>query len=284
MTSKQNQQPSPIYVFVVISLAAFLTLFTLWRRPRPQYVASVVVPVAASYGDQAAKQSHSGHINSLRQQLLNADFVMQSLKNAGIMKGEAKPEMLDIADEIASRMRLDLFNSQNNTVLKLSMLTKHPVVGTTVLDQMVQDYQSSIGASATAPTASAATASRVRGESIHASSLVLLILCSALVGIGGLMLLEQSKETAVLLTENEVMATTQLPVLADFSRHLAVPARTRQLAWRRRFRTAVSVAEIAIAAAIVLMIYNMATQHSFSNLLFSDPLSAYSDAVCRILG
>lgn len=274
MFSKRKNQPSPTYVFVVLSLAAFLTLFTLWRRPVAQYVASVSVMPPASFADDELPEPDRLH--ALQAALLSPESVLQALQHADMMDGDGQPEMLEIAAEIASRMRVTSAPADGKLFFQLALRTEHPGVALKLLEQMLEDTS----LLAAAP----ATATRMRGTAIPASSLVLLILCSVLVGVGGLMLSEQSKQSPVLVTEDEVMETANLPVIVDFTRDMELPARTRQIAWRRRFGSAVRAAELAIAATIVLILYNVLTQHAFSDLLVSDPLSAYSEALGRFLG
>ncbi len=286
MLSKSSSGlPSPVYVFVVLSLAAFLLLFTVWRRPRAQYNTQVTIRAKEMIGQEVATNEELLAMSAeLREELLSPESVLQSLQNAGMIRGDGQPEMLSIAGEIAGRMRAHYFTNEGQAFMRVSLLTEHPEVGMTLLNQMMADLQSLAAKNDTMLEINPSIAKRIRGAAVSPSSLMLLVLCSSLVGILGLALLEQAKEREVLLTHDDVIATSRLPVIADFAVEAEIPERMKQIAWKRRFRFAICVAEIAIAAVVLLMLFNTATQKPFPNLLLQDPLAAYNDALYRLLG
>ncbi len=132
--STSSSKPSSVYVFVVMSLAAFLTLFTICRQPATQFVAEVRIALP----DDA--ESDTFPIDHVRQSLLDPPRVLNSLRQAGMIHGDANPEMLKIAAEITSRMRIDSYVAQDKQQFaKLSLATEHPKVGTHLLEQMMFD-------------------------------------------------------------------------------------------------------------------------------------------------
>ena len=275
--SEPSKLPSSAYVFVVVSLAAFLTLFTIWRKPAPEFVARVDVPLHS-----LAEAQGSMDMTDVQAELLDPECILQALVNSGMLSGDAQVEMLKIANEIAARMRLHVGDSQSEPSLpQLSLRTQHPDMAIRLLDQLLLDRDANVPDADL--SAQPATAQRIKGAVIPVGSLVLLMLCSLLVGTGGLMLLEQSQTPRTLLTKGDVVAITKLPVVMDFTSRIDLPERTAHMAWKRRFRTAVRVAEVAVAAAILLMVYNVITQQAFVGLLVTDPLAAYSEALGRML-
>jgi len=283
-SKSSSDQPSPVYVFIVLSLAAFLTLFTVWRRPRAQYSTEVAVRASERVQDATTDEELLAMSAELRKELLSPESVLQSLQNAGMVRGDAKPEMLAIAGEVAGRMQANYFSNQDQAFMRVGLRTEHPKVGETLLNQMMLDLKDQVSKNGTTLEVNSAISRRIRGTAVAPSSLLLLILCSSLFGILGLALLEKTKDGEVLLTNKDVTTTARLPVIADFASDQEIPERTRQLAWHRRFQLVVRVAEVSIAAVVLLMFYNLATQQPFPNLLVQDPLAAYNDALGRLLG
>ena len=271
MIGSSSEAPSPIYVFTTISLAAFLAMFFFLRSPHSQYNAYVTITASESSHDEDPGR----FVSELRDQLLNAEHVRDSLVNAGMLSGDANQQMLAIAEEISSRMRVLPAQSKGKNSARLVLLTEHPEVGGKLLKQMAADAESEVAGKF---LASPPLASRVPGTAITPSNLLVLLLSSSLVGVGGLVLREQSLGSPVLFTENEVTQVSKLPVLANFS-NATDPRRDQTIAWRKGTSWAIRGAEFAVSAAILLMLFNAATSRPFVNLLVTDPLAAYSQAI-----
>lgn len=286
MLSKSSKQPSPAYAFVVISLAAFLILFTIVRRPQTQYITHVRIPVnLESANPGAVSTGTADKLAPIRSVLLSPEFVLDSLRQAGMVQGDTTPALKAVATEIVSRMQIAIPNRENLNDVRLLLATDHPSVGMKMLDQMMADLkQHEIASELGLGTLAAAHAGRIRGSAIAAPNLLLLIMTSALVGLGCLVWLDQTNRLSqhVVLTTDDVTAVTGLPVLADFMADQALPARDQRQSRRFRFRLAMRGAEASVATVALLMVVNVATVQAFSDLLIHDPLTAYSEALTRI--
>ena len=288
----KTTQPSPVYVFVVLSLAAFLTLFTFCRKPGIVYRTEVLFRQALQSSEVADSKAGTAAIEkTLEQQLLDPEFVLSAMRRGEMIRGATTPETLAIAASIAKRMNVHAHAAQGETLLRLSLITERPKAGLRLLDAMSQQFS----AETTGPMANAeirsfpATIADRRGGTIDSLSWFLLSIASACVGVFGLVLRDRAEKPSLLISNEQ--AEQVLPVVADFSddAHEEL-AGTRevvaeeQLVRSRTLTAVLRVAEVAVAAAFLLMVFHLATKDTLLDRFVSDPLAAYGEVLTYVIG
>lgn len=271
---------SPIYAFVVLSLAAFLTMFTFCRKPGIVFETQSVFQLSQLPAGVDLDQVREG----LEETMLAPEYVLDAMRNADIIRGDTSPETLAIAKNIARRMRLSTATQHDQNYARLTLVTERPEAGMDLLNGMVKTLQPADAASG-ALEAYPATITRQRGGSINAERLLVLCIAAAVVGLFGLVLCDRAKKSPILLTNEDVTTVTGVPVVGDFfDESTAHEARERQIYRQRSFSFALRIAELGVAAVFVLMVYQLATKDALLNRFLIDPLAVYGEVLTRVIG
>lgn len=285
-----RHQPSPPYVFVVLSLAAFLTLFTLFCSRKTIYETTADIQLSAARLQQlpmnpSQRGQRLDELTILRDTaavtLLKGDFIFDALSHADMLGGEKSPEKLQIANDIASRMRVDLVDSNEAPRVRLALVTENPAAGIRLLDSMLNDFQDN---SATLIERHPARISRRHGGTLSSFGLLQLSFVSAIVGCLGLALLYGSTSGSTLLNRRQVSRISGLPVLAHVGDATTIPVRDRQLVRSRALQVGLRTAELVVAAVFALMVYHLTTKDALMTRFVDDPLAAYGEVLAKFVG
>ena len=290
MSASPRVLPSPVYVFVVLSLAAFLALFTVVRKQGLVYETSIAYSVNVANPDQLPTELVDALRVQAESKMTTPEFVLDSMRHAEIVAAncESTPEALEIAQGIADRMRfrsIPIENQASRTAAsarrELVLVTERPKAGIRLLDSMLADLaRSSKHEIASFP----ATIIHQHGGSVSPTGLLMLIVSSGMVGFLGLMLHESSKQTPVLYTNDDVTEIAGVPVVADFVEDQTFPDREAIMVRRRAFRFAVRTAELVIAAVFLVMICNLFVRDALMTRFVSNPLAAYGEVLASLTG
>lgn len=295
-----NAQPGRLYVFVVLSLAAFLCLFMMFRDRSQIFETSVVFrPVSMNGGEVAADQLEVARSDA-QIRLVTPEFILDSLQDAGVVSGDATPELLEISGEIASRMRMRATTSGKNVFLELSLITERPAAGIRLLDSMMARCESMAGdtdspaviqaspagiqASPAGIRASPAAVSQQQARAITRDNLAKISLASLACGWMGLLLRRRSLSGSRLVTKVDVADTAGVPVVGDFVERFQLPERDRVMVRRRTLRAGLHFAELVVAAVFLLMMFQLATREALLSQFVDNPLAAYSEVLTRVMG
>lgn len=276
--------PSPTYVFVVLSLAAFLTMFTFCRAPGINYEIQAAFFSTAMDGKPLSDQRRAELVSELRAKALTPEFVLAALRSAEMIRGDATPEMLKIGEEISGRMRVRMVTAGARHVGQFSLQTDHPQAGKRLLDSLTENLETTECFEAGSLVSVPSELTRISGGSITSGTLMALLIVASLVGQIGLMLTNRLQNTPVPYTKEEVQETTGLPVIAELVPAASAPKHERHIARRRRLKQATRVAEIGIAAVFTVMLYQFATRESMFARFVADPLAAYGEVLTRVIG
>ena len=282
-----REQPSPPYVFVVLSLAAFLTLFTLFCSRKTIYETYADIRLSATESQQAARtrREQMSDLTILRDSaaatLLNAESIFEALKHANMLGGDRSPEKLQISKDIASRMRVDVIDGGNDPKVQLALVTENPAAGIRLLDSMLHDFQS---ISPAAIDYSPAMISRCHGGSVSSLGLLQLSFVSAIAGCLGLALLYGSTAGSTLFSDRQVSLICGLPVIAHVGDATDMPIRDKRLVRSRALRVSLRTAELVVAAVFALMVYHLATKGALMTRFVDDPLATYGEVLARFVG
>ena len=130
---------------------------------------------------------------------------------------------------------------------------------------------------------------RDSGGTIDTFSWFLLSIVSACVGAFGLILRDRAENPSLLI--NNQQAEQVLPVVADFSddghEELAGAREVvaeEQLARNRTLTAVLRVAEVAVAAAFLLMVFHLATRDTLLDRFITNPLAAYGEVLTYVVG
>ncbi len=292
-------ESNPVYVFVVLTLAAFLTLFAFWRTPGIVYETQVLFRVSSHDATDA------GTAQLVRSQfedaLLTSESVLEGLRAAGMLEGETTPDMLTISQGIVDRLQVRTEQNQTNTPetwVWLSLATEHPEAAIALLQKMseqaVTDQNSLLpeiveASDTNVITATPPTVAGRRGGSIDAYGWFLLAIPSCIVGVVGLVLCDRARNPRVLTSQEQ--AEQVLPVVGDFIdetqavlRETLTELDAQQARRRRIFTTVLRAAELAVAAVFLLMVYHLATQNALLDRFITDPLAAYGEVLTYTIG
>jgi|GEM_PF-6228144 len=290
----ESTQPSPVYVFVVLSLAAFLTLFTFCRKPGIAYRTEVFFRQTLDPSELSAQIADENVIEETRlrfeQQMLEPEFMLNAMRSAKMIRGTTTPETLAIAESIAKRMRVDAKVAQGQASMRLSLITERPKAALNLLDAMSQQLVEMPGSKEHGEIRLfPATIADRRGGTIDTFRWFLLSIASACVGVFGLVLRDRAENPRLLVSNEQTEQV--LPVVADFSddaHEELVGARVEvaEEQWvRSRTLTAVlRVGEIAVAAAFLLMVFHLATKDTLIDRFVSNPLAAYGEVLTYVIG
>lgn len=285
--------PSPLYVFVVLSLATFLALFTLVRDRRVLYETTSTFSTNLQSDANHAIVEMETLRRQVESQLLDAGAVFAALQHAGLIDENVdfdsdNVEMHRVGQNIVERMQLQTFQQNDTTFLQLSLLTELPESGTRMLDSMLHNWQSSpdVADSLAGRTFKThpAIVSRQHGGSVSALKLVLLAIAASMVGVLGLVMLEHTATSSILFTGKEVKEAAGIPVIVDFATSHDFPVRDRILTQRKAFRVCVRVAEVVVAAVFLLMLQQLVTRDALATRFVADPLAAYGEVLTRVIG
>ncbi len=288
-----NAQPGRLYVFVVLSLAAFLCLFMMFRNRSQIFETSVVFRPVSMNGVEIAADQLEVARSDAQVRLITAEFVLASLQDAGVVSGDASPQLLEISGEIASRMRMRATTSGKNVFLELSLITERPAAGIRLLDSMMARYESAAGdtdspagiqASPAGIRASPAAVSRQQARAITRDNLAKISLASLACGWMGLLLRRRSLSGSRLVTKVDVVETAGVPVVGDFVERFQLPERDRVMVRRRTLRAGLHFAELVVAAVFLLMMFQLATREALLSQFVDNPLSAYGEVLTRFIG
>ena len=287
MSASQRVLPSPIYVFVVMSLAAFLTLFTIVRKQGVVYETSAEFAVEVANSTELPEALIETVWVQAESKLIRPTFVLDAMRHSKIVPAdcETTPETLAIAKGITDRMRFRKLypgdNKPNAPRCAIVLLTEKPDVGNQLLDTMLADLAKT---SSHQITAAPAAVARKHGGSVSSTGLFLLLASSCMLGFLGLMLHDSSKQTEVLYTNDEVTEIAGVPVVADFVEDGTFPAREAIMVRRRAFHLSLRFAELVVAAVFLLMVCNLAIRDAFMSRFVSNPLAAYSEVLSTLMG
>ena len=282
LSGSGGRYPSPIYVFVVLSLAAFLALFVIWRAPGITYLVQATI----HFEDLDGQALPALEVDRLSQQVLaqaiDPQHVLEDLRSAGML-GDVGDDDQDrkVADEISSRMDAQFVSRGGRNEAQVSIASRNPSAARLLLDTIA--YRVASESTGTLVPVQAEIVDQ-RGGSVRQGQLMLLGLLSSLVGFVGVVLAQRSRPAQILRTEREVTEVTGLPVLESFAtRDMLSSAGYRDVA-RRVFRASVVAAELGVAAVFALMVYQFATREAFSGRFYHDPFAAYGEVLSRFIG
>lgn len=269
-------QPSSIYVFVVLSLAVFFVLFTFFREPGVAYDVRVTF--------RGAEQPAGIDLPGLRDELRDPELVLEAMEIAGIISYDLAPgsheEAISVAQHVADRLRV--YSQEQNHQWQLALKTERPQSGAKLLDCILSDFVTQRGEALT--VVRPATIVGQRGGSISADDVTAMVFVSCFIGGFGILLGRASRPSAVLSTPDEVVDVVQLPVVADLAVPLLSPTSRRVLGRRRVNRIILRVAEVAVAAVFLLILFNFVSNDDFAHRFVVDPFAAYGEALTSVIG
>ena len=270
-----NTHPNSLYVFLVLFLAAFMTLFIVWRSPGIWY--DVQAQVVAADMELLATQEF---VSLTGQELHDTDFILASMQEAKLIQGELTAHLKSIAERIGRRLDVESGDTEDGrATLFLTIETQNFQAALRLLDAMTQR---AVKTAKTEMVAIPAAILGQRGGSIRPGQLIVLAVLSSIIGFCGVWLAVRARPSPVLCSEQEVNEAVGLPVLAS----LQEPVGKRLFhasAYRRSIlRTLLTTAECGISAVLLWMIFQFATVNAFAARFYSDPLAAYGEALSRI--
>lgn len=286
----QKADTNPFYVFVVLTLAAFLLTFAFTRKPGVVYKTNAVLRVDAEAGEIVGEHTASEVQQELVSMLLAPEFVADAMRSADMIRGENTPEFLAVAQSIAERIAMTATSYQplgqlGHTRVTLSLVTERPEAGISLLTELSRQAQQ---ANSRIQMFEPFVADQV-GGSITQLQWIALAVISSFVGLIGLVLADRARESNVLVSIQQ--AEEVLPVVADFCDPenadyvLAVQTAESEQKFRQRtFKTVLRCAELAVAAVFLLMTYQLATQQTLVERFVANPLAAYGEVLSRVVG
>ena len=286
----QNADTNPIYVFVVLSLAAFLMMFAFTRDPGIVYKTQAVLRVDAKPNELVDAATATKIQNEFSSRLLDHEFLLDAMRAADMVRGETTPQLLAVARDIAERMSLTAMShqplqQQGHTRVQLALVTERPDAGIALLTELSRKAKET---DARIETFAPFVANQA-GGSIDQFQWFLLASLSTIIGLVGLVLADRARKTRMLIETEH--AEEVLPVVADFCDRedleyvgAVEAAQNDQRVRRRTFITALRIAEVAVAAVFLLMIYHLATKQTLLDRFIANPLAAYSEVLSSVIG
>ena len=277
-------RPSNVYVFVVLSLAAFLALFTCFRKPGMAYQTQVTFrPTEAGEGPFGSVFL-SEFKSEIHSKLLAPEFILDAMRHADLIESETSPETLSIAEEIANRMQVRVREMDAKLYGRVELTTERPEAGIKLLDSMMRDMPSlqTCNNSSDIETHAAAI-TRPRGGSVNRARLLQLWVASGLFGLLGVVWASRNGRSVTLQSGKEVSEVSGLPVIADFSLGKSLTATEQLRPKRRSFGIVLRAAELAVAAVFLVMVFNLITRDALATRFVDDPLAAYGEVLTNII-
>ena len=142
----QNADTNPFYVFLVLSLAAFLLMFAFSREPGIVFRTDAVLRVDAEAGE-VVNEATAGRVrNEMQATMLAPEFVVDAMRSADMIRGETTPQIRGVADSIAQRISLAATSYQplgqlGHTRVTLSLVTERPEAGISLLAGLSRQAQ-----------------------------------------------------------------------------------------------------------------------------------------------
>lgn len=283
--AKSVDRPSRVYVFVVLSLAAFLTLFTFFRAPGITYQTQVTFRPKSAGGGPYTPEFLRQFKSEIESKLLAPAFVLDAMRKGGLIQCDTTPETLKISGRIAERMQVHVREHDSQLYGRITLATERPESGLKLLDSMLRDIPSlSTCANTNAVETRPAVISGQRGGSVTRARLMQLGFLSSLFGLLGLVLASRIRPSTTLLTRQEVSDAAGVPVVADFAAGIALPQNRENRTQRRTFSIVLRAAELAVAAVFFLMVFHLATRDAMATRFVADPLAAYGEMVASMIG